>query len=82
MTLSSVRFWDREQRCARLFQVARKRTTVETESPGEDRSRHLAFRETLDIRGRQQLRKAEPILRSGVHNALCYQAAKHRHRYA
>ena len=80
--LSSVGYWDRKQRCARLFQVARKRTTVEMESPGEDRCRHVAFRETLDIRGRQQLRKTVPILRSGVHNALCYQAANHRRRYA
>ena len=37
-----IRYWDRKQRCARLFQVARKRTTVEMESPGEDGCRHVA----------------------------------------
>src|ERR1700683_810315 len=52
------------------------------ESSGEDRCRHVAFREMLDIRGRQQLRKAVPILRSGLQNALCHQAANHWHRYA
>jgi hypothetical protein len=30
--LSNVRYWNRKQRCARFFQVARKRTTVEMES--------------------------------------------------
>src|ERR1039457_1859132 len=54
--LSNVRYWNRKQRCAQLFQVARKRTTVEIESTGEDRRSHIAFRETLNIRGRQQLR--------------------------
>ena len=71
VTLSSVRYWDRKQRCARLFQVARKRTTVEMESPGEDRCRHVVFRETLDIRGRQQLRKAVPILRQRCARMPC-----------
>jgi hypothetical protein len=33
---SCVGYWDRKQRCARLFQVAHKRTTVETESLGEE----------------------------------------------
>ncbi len=54
--LSNVRYWDRKQRNARLFQVARKRTTVEMESPGKDRHRHVAFREMLNIRGKQQFR--------------------------
>jgi len=54
--LSNVRYWNRKQRCARFFQVARKRTTVEMKSPGEDRRSHIACRETLNIHGRQQLR--------------------------
>lgn len=33
MPLTRVRYWDRKQRCARLFQVVRKRTAVEMESP-------------------------------------------------
>jgi hypothetical protein len=52
------------------------------ESLGEDGCRHVAFRKTLPICGRQQLRKTIPILRSGVHNALCYETANHRHCYA
>lgn len=52
------------------------------ESLGEDRCRHVAFRKTVNIHGRQQLRKAVPILRRDVQNPLCYQTANHRRRYS
>jgi hypothetical protein len=46
---SCVRQWDRKQWRARLVQVAGKRTAVNVESPGEDRHRHIAVREALDV---------------------------------
>src|SRR5947208_17138995 len=48
--LPCVRYWDRQQWNARLFQVASKRTTMLMESPGQDRRSHIAFREMLNIR--------------------------------
>ena len=65
VTLSGIRYRDREQRCPRVLLVARQRPIVKTESPGENRCRHMALRETSDIRGRQQLGKAVSILGSG-----------------
>lgn len=82
MASSCIRQWDRKECRARLVQVARKRTAVDVESPGEDRYSHIAVREALDISGRQQLRKAESILRSIVDNAVCYQAADLTDLYA
>lgn len=72
MTLSSVRYWDRHQRCARFPQVARKRTAVEMESPGEDRCCHVSFRELLDRFGGYEPRKTIPkAVGSGKQALIC-----------
>jgi hypothetical protein len=42
----------------------------------------MEFREALDIRGRQQLRKAESILRGGAQNVLLHEATNLTHLYA
>lgn len=72
MTLSSVRYWDRQQRRARFSQVARKRTTVEMESLGEDRCCHISFRELLDLFGRYEPRKTIPKAGGSGKAALIY----------
>src|SRR6266446_3429521 len=72
VTPSSSRYWDRKQRCARLFQVAREGTTVEMESPGENRCRHVSFRELLYLFGRYEPRKAIPKAGGRGKEALIY----------
>ena len=42
----------------------------------------MEFREALDIRGRQQLRKAESILRGGPQKVLFHEAVNLAHLYA
>ena len=81
MPFSYFRQCYRKYRRPRLAQVARKSATVQVESPSKDRCRHVVFRESVDIRGRQQLRKAVSILRSRTENALRCEASNRRQCY-
>ena len=61
VSLSNIRYRDDKQRCARLSQVASETTTIETESPGEGRSRHVLLRETVHVLLGNQLRESVSV---------------------